>query len=521
MAQKPIEMLQIRRIIQLHQDRTSLRAIALQCGLARKTVRNYIEIISQSGLAPVDLLSLEDEKLSAIIFDSPIPEKTDKRLKVLLDLMPALKKELPRTGVTKQLLWQEYKVHNPDGYGYSQFCYRVMQYLQSQDLTMHFEYAPGDKLMIDFVGKKFNATDSHGQVHSYQVFIATFPFSGYTYSEAIQSQRQEDFLRVNENALIFFEGVPKCIIPDNLKSGVTHADRYEPKLTELMDQFCLHYNTSMMPARVRKPKDKPHVENAVHLAYQRIYAPLRNRTFDSLEELNEAILVQLDAHHARPFRNSPQTRKDLFESQEKPLLKELPSSRLEIVQMVEAKVQKNYHVVLGQDWHYYSVPFDYVGKQTVIQYTQSTVEIYCEHNRIAVHPRVKRKNGYSTLKDHMPERHLRYHQQKGWDAEFFCNWAKNISPKVEQAIRRVLENNLFYEQNYNACLGILRLADKYSAARLITACDMALRAKAVTYRFISNVLKNNTDKRFAENANLETRLILPDHENLRGPEAYQ
>lgn len=518
MAAQTIQMLQIRRIIQLLQSNASVSSISRQCQISRPTVRVYREQIARSQLDYAALMLLDDLALSNLIHE-PQVNGSDPRLVVFKNLLPDILKELSKTGVTKQLLWQEYRVNHPDGYGYSQFCSHLWQYEQQGEVVMHFTYTPGEKLMIDFAGKKITIRNSKGEEKTYEVFIATFPFSGFTYSEGINNQRQGNLLKVMEDALIYFGGVPRVIIPDNMKSSVTKPDRYEPELTVLMQQFCLHYNTSIMPARPRKPKDKPSVEKAVHLAYERIYAPLRNKTFESLEELNEAILEQLDAHHTRPFRRGDQNRQTLFTEQEKPALEPLPSSRMEIKKTVSAKVQRNYHVVLGQDWHFYSVPFEHVGKQVDIIYTEQTVEIYLKQSRIAIHKRVRTKNGYCTLHEHMPVNHQEYVRQKGWNPDYFRSEAKKISPETEQVISKVLESRQFYEQTYNACIGILRLSGKYTSERLTAACTLALQANAVTYRFISNVLKNNTDKRLQQK---ETPVSLFDqHENLRGPQAYQ
>ncbi len=519
MAAKTINMLQIRRILQLHQSGTSGRSIASQLKMSRNTVKFYLAVILQNKLSIEELLTLDDSGLGLLIHDIPDSIRNDNRLAHFRSQLTFFENELKRIGVTRQILWQEYKIQNPDGYSYSQFCDRLMHHLQCKDVSMHLEYKAGEKLMFDFAGKKFSVIDTLGKKAEWELLVATFPYSGYTYIEAVASQRQGDFIRAMENALVFFGGSPQCLITDNLKSSVIKYDRYDPDINELMQQFCLHYNTSLMPARPRKPRDKPHVEKAVHLAYQRVYAPLRNRTFDSLHELNEAIREQTEIHHDRPFRRSQQSRRDLFKNEEQPLLAQLPSARMEIQHTVEAKVQKTYHIVLGVDWHYYSVPFEHVGQQVKIIYTERTVEIYNKHNRIAIHPRDRKKNGYSTLNEHMPERHRKYQELRGWKEDDFLFWARKISPEAEQVIKKVMESRFFYEQTFNACLGILKLAGKYSPERLTKACEIALRAKATTYRFISNVLKNNTDL-------LDTKLtaqstLFPEHENIRGPNAYQ
>jgi transposase len=517
MSAKPIKMDQIRRIIQLLEQGASLRSIALQCGISRNTVRQYHKQITQSGCTYAQLLSLDDEKLSAVIYDSGT-EKNNERLSVMEGLLESFKKELSKRGVTRQLLWQEYRLEHEDGYGYTQFCYYLERWLQREDAVMHFQYNPAEKMMVDFAGKKITVHRLDGSVHSYEAFLAILPFSGYTYMEVTVSQKQLDFLNALENALIFFTGVPLCTLMDNFKSGVVKADRYEPQLTDLMQQFGLHYNTTVMATRPYKPRDKASVEKAVHLAYERIYAPLRNRTFENLHQLNVAIAEQLAAHNRRPFRRSEQSREGLFLEQEKPLLRPLPGCRLAVKKVVQAKVQRNYHVVLGEDWHFYSVPFEHVGKQVEIHYTELHVEIYLDIKRVAVHTRRRGRNGYSTLAEHMPERHKHRMYQKGWDADYFRTQARKLSLEVEQAIDKILASRFFYEQTYNACLGILRLEQKYGKERLSAACSIALKANAVNYRFISNILKSGKDKALQQPA---LQNATAGHENIRGSQAYQ
>ncbi len=521
MAANTITMLQIRRIIQLHGNGESKRSIARQCSLSRNTVKEYLVLINKSGLNVGELLSMDDLQLNRLLHDpSRSTALPDNRQPALESQFDTLSKELRKTGVTRQLLWQEYRIMYPDGYSYSQFCHLLNQHLQTKETVMHFFHKAGEKMLVDFAGKTMHYTTHTGEKVSCQIFIAVLPFSGYTYTEAVHSQQQGDFLNCMENALRYFGGVPGCIVSDNLKSCIKKANRYEPELTELLEQFSLHYNTTVTAARIYKPRDKASVEKAVHLAYERVYAPLRNQTFSSLTDLNTAITHQLHAHHQRNFRNTEQTREQLFKQQEQELLRSLPSSRMGISQTASAKVQRNYHIVLGQDWHYYSVPYQYTGKQVKIIYTDTTVEIYYELKRIALHTRSRKRNGYSTHTDHMPSNHQHHSQIKGWDADYFRNKAKGLSPEIGQAIECILQSRFFYEQTYNACLGILRLADKYSCDRLSQACKIALQAKAVNYRFINNILINNMDQK--EQASETTNVVsMGWHKNLRGPLAYQ
>jgi transposase len=521
MAGKTITMHQIRRIIQLSLKGVSKRSIARQCGISKNTVKDYLRLISRCGLPLEKLMAMDDENLHIVLYDPP-PAGTVSlhagRYEDLFKRFPKLKTELGKTGVTRELLWQEYRVSYPGGYSYSQFCHHFSQYLESKKYTMHFEHFPAERMEVDFAGDTISYVNESGEIIACQFFVAILPFSGYDYVEAVHSQKQRDAINCLENALCYFGGVPRSIISDNLRSFIKRADRYEPELTDALDQLSLHYDTTVSATRPGKPKDKASVEKAVDLTYQRIYAPLRNRTFFSLADLNKAIREQLELHHQRRFRNGHQSRKELFEEQEKDRLAPLPSSRLDIKQTVTAKVQRNYHVVLGQDWHYYSAPYQYTGKQVTIVYTSTMVEIYHNHTRIAAHRRILKRNGYSTTKEHMPPNHFHYVQTKGYDADYFLAKARKISPETEQVVSTILQSRFFYEQTYNACLGILRLGDKYGPDRLTKACGIALTAKACSYRFILNVLKNNTDQKEQNQPDLFTPII---HDNLRGKSNYQ
>lgn len=517
MAQNPINMNQIRRILQLIDSGLSNRSTAKQCAVSPKTIRNYKRRIAQSNVELKELLQMNDEQLSAIIYE-PIGmgKQRQKRYDELKQVLEQCKEELKKTGVTYQLLWQEYRIVYPDGYSYTQFCNYLRLELAHKQTVMHFLHRMGEKVMVDFAGKTISYTDQEGEIVPCQVFVAVLPYSGYSYVEAVRSQHQQNFISAMENALEYFGGAPECIFSDNLRSYVKRSSRYEPEFTDLTEQFSIHYNTAVMAARVKKPRDKASVEKTVHLTYQRIYAPLRNQIFRSLQELNCAFKQQLTQHHDRLFRDKSKSRKQLFEEEQKHL-RPLPQSRIEIKQRVEAKVQKNYHVLLGEDRHFYSVPYNHTGKRVQLVYTSTGVEVYHQHQRIAIHPRHQNRNGYTTLADHMPSHHKHYTIMKGWDGEYFKGQAKKISSQVLSVIEQILCSRQFCEQSYNACIGILRLADKYGNDRLTGACGIALQANSVNYRFINNILQNNMDLR-----SQQTLFSLPtEHQNLRGSGHYE
>jgi transposase len=350
-----------------------------------------------------------------------------------------------------------------------------------------------------------------------EVFVGVLPFSGFIYAGAVHSQQQPDFVKALGNSLNYLGGVPASVLCDNLKAAVKKSDRYEPKFTELIEQLSLHYRTTFLATRPRKPRDKASVEGAVKLVYQRIFAPLRNSVFDSLEALNNAIHKQLDVLNDRLMYKRQHSRRQLFETNEKSLLQSLPDQLFEVRKTIIAKVQKNYHIILGQDWHQYSVPYQFTGQKVTVTYTAEQVEVYHDLKRIALHKRNPRSHGYTTLEDHMPANHRHYHQQKGWDANYFKKQASQIGPATNQAISIILTSRAFPEQTFNSCLGVLRLANKYGNDRLEAACKRVVTAGGASYQMIKNILQKKLDQ-MPEQGTLD--FTTPSHDNLRGAQNY-
>jgi len=385
--------------------------------------------------------------------------------------------------------------------------------------VMHLEHKAGEVLEVDFAGKTLSYVDvNSGEIITCQVFLAVFPFSGYSYVEAIPSQKQEDFIECKARALEFFGGVSTIIRPDNLKSAVEKPHRYAPKINELLTQLEVYYQCAIDPTRVAKPRDKAQVERSVNLIYQRVYAPLRNQTFYSLSSLNEAINKQNEIHLNEPFSKQSGCRRTLFEEQEKPQLKSLPREKFSIKYTASAKVARNYHITLGEDYNHYSVPYQWIGKQVTVVYTEQDVEIYYSHQRIAFHKRTRKRNAYTTVKAHMPPHHSHYQNMLAWDAEYFLQHADKIGEAVEKVIMNVLKSRPFPEQSYKACLGILRLANQFTNERLLQACQFALRGGPISYHRIHDILLRSLDKPIE---NTIKNNPIPNHENIRGANHYQ
>lgn len=516
MANKTITMLQIRRILQLLDQGFSQRKIALEVNISRNTVRDYCMKIIKSGRSNNELLVLDDYTLNqTILSERPTPLK-DERYERLAPQLAHYQRELSRTGVTRLLLWREYCRQEADPYSYQQFCFHLSNHERIHSAVMHFEHIPGQKAEIDFAGQKLSYIDKHtGEIVYCPVLIGVLSYSGYTYAEPLMNASMEQLVSSLNNCVNYFEGIPIHVLSDNMKQVVKSANRYEPGFTELINQWSVHHNTTFLAARVARPRDKPTVEKAVDLAYKRIYAPLRDKTFYSLEELKHAVKQHLHEHNHMLFQKKDYSRYDLY-LKERASLRLLPSSPFELKYCVDAKVQKNYHVTLGQDWHHYSVPFRYIGRKVKIVYDTTQVEIYDGLTRIALHKRDYRKHVHTTLDIHMPEKHLRYKQSRGWSQEYFLEKAEQVGEHFKKVVETILNSRHFTEQTYNACLGLLRLREKYGRERLEAASKRALLGSSVTYRGISSILSNGMDRQLK----ISDQTSVPRHDNIRGPENY-
>ncbi len=484
--------------------------------MSRNTVKKYISRFSQLKLIVEELDNLEDSELASLILTTEEKELSP-RTEQIHSFFKYAEKELKRTGVTRLQLWQEYRSDHPDGLGRSTFYehFKNWQLKSAISPTMHMDHKAGDKMFVDYAGKTLQLVDPDtGEVQQVQFFVAVLGGSQLTYAEATMSQKKHDFIKSVENSLHYFGGVPKAIVPDNLRSAVTKSDRYEPKINDTFLDFSEHYDTTVLPARSRKPKDKSLVEIMVKILYTRVYSPLRNETFHSLEELNEAILEQLAYHNKVCFSGRAYSRQALFEEIEAHTLGLLAQECFEIKKQSVVKVIMNGHACLGENKHYYSVPYQYIGKKVKLIYSASTVEIFCKYDRIAVHPRVKSRFNYSTITEHMASNHQ---FMTDWTPQRFINWGSSIHQHVELYIVRVIEKKKHPEQAYKSCMGILSLQKKVGTERLIKACQRALDYELYGYKPIQNILEKGLDK-IDDNNEDEG---LPPHDNIRGKDYYQ
>ena len=494
----------------------SERAIGRALQVSRTAVTKYLECFRGSGLTWEQAQELPDSELLAVLEGQRVTQ-TSARYQQLAERFPMMVKELRRKGMTLQLLWEEYLRAYPDGYQNSQFCHHFHLWRKSAEVGMHIDHQAGEKLFVDYAGDKLAIVDpDSGTVQPVETFVAILGASELTYVEASATQQSEDWIRSNERALRYCGGCTQVIIPDNLRSAVSRSDPYEPGINPVFDAFAQHYGVVIMPARVRQARDKALVENAVRLSYQRIYAPLRDRTFHSLEQLNAAIWELLEEHNARRFQRLPYSRRELFEQIEKHALAPLPAHHFPLQQTREATVQFNYHVELREDRHHYSVPWQLRTRdprtKVKLLYDERSVSVYYDNVRLVEYQRDRRPGGYTTLPDHMPPQHRMYAE---WSPERLLRWARAHGDNVAAVIAQVLQDAKYPPQAFRSCLGILNLEKSYGAPRLDRACQKALSCGLCSYRRIENMLKLGL-----EDEQEQPQLSLPRHENVRGSRYY-
>ncbi len=515
MPRKRTNVEKIREILRLNQVlKFSIRQIADATGVSKTSVGDYLAEYKRSGLSYQDVLDMKDQEL-AEVFEKR-NKSTNPMYEDLSKEFPCYEKELARVGVTLYLLWEEYKERYPDGFSYSRFCHHYRMWESKLKAGMHIEHKAGDLIYADFTGKKMHYVDPDtGEVKPAEIFITIMGASQLIYVEGVNSQKLEDWIWANENAWRYYGGTTRGICPDNLKAAVTKACNYEPLLNETYDDLARHYNTVILPTRPGKPKDKALVENAVRIVYQRIFAKLRNQTFFSLRELNQAIWEELEEVNNAPFQRREISRRELFNEIEKNELQLLPTERYEIRRYQVSKVEFNHHIYLREDKHYYSVPYQYTGQKVKTLYTDRNVEIYRDNVRIALHKRDRRPYGYTTEKSHMPAEHQFV---EGWNTDRFVRWASKMGGSVETFIGRLLDSKEHPQQAFKSCMGVLQLSKGYKPEDLEIVCNRALEYNSISLKFIRNSLKNNIHKTEQEKP---IEIKLPFHKNIRGKENYK
>lgn len=510
-----LDPMDLKQIITSHNDGLSNRQIGELLDISRNTVNNYMKLFKACDYEFDELLKMNNNQLREL-FTAHTTIKND-RFEQLTLYFDKVNKSRNHPGFTFQFHYNEYKEEVTNPYSYTQFMEHYKRKYAKIKGSMKLEHEAGKEVYIDYAGKKLHIVDKEtGELIPVEVFVALLPNSQYTYVEASVSQKREDMIESMGNALSYFGGVPKAIVSDNLKSAVTRASKYEPDINRTFKDFARHYNCVINPTRSYSPQDKALVENAVQLAYQRIYYPMREMVFFSIEDLNREIKKLLEAYNNLLFQRKQASRKELFQSVERSYLKPLPATRYEIKDYKRAKVQKIGYVYFSPDKSYYSVPYRYIGKTTLIHYTKSTVEVYCYHERIAFHKRNPSMGIYNTNKDHLSSTHRAY---TDWSPDFFKKMASKHGNDVITIIDKIMTNCDYPETAYKRAMGIIQLHRTYGSERLNNACKRALYVGANSYKHISNMLKNNKDK---EPLSMEQITIphIPQHENIRGASNY-
>jgi transposase len=514
MSKRKLSMRKINEVARLKAGKLSNRQIARSCKIARSTVADYLERLKEAGLSWPLPPEMDEEHLDIRLFQRPDVRGRD-AARPLPD-WPLIHKELRRKAVTLNLLWQEYRETYPDGYGYSQFCVLHRGWAQTLDVSMRQTHRGGEKLFVDYAGMTMPVVDPPtGETWFAEIFVAALGASQYIYAEATRTQQLPDWIGSHARTFEYLGGVSEIVVPDNLKSGVTKACRYEPDVNPTYANMASYYGVAVIPARPRKPKDKAKVESGVQIVEREILARLRDRTFFSLAELNLAIRELLVAVNNRPFQKLDASRLELFEELDKPVLKPLPSRRYEYGEFLQPTVNIDYHVEVSG--HYYSVPFNLHGQKVDVHLTARMVEALYRGKRVASHVRDDRKGRYTTDPLHMPKAH-REHME--WSPSRIIQWAGEIGPHCAQVAEQIIKSRAHPEQGYRACLGIVRLSKSYEPVRVDAACHRALALEVCSYQSIKSILKTGKDSEPLPGDGAALMTCETHHHNIRGRDYY-
>jgi len=507
-----LTMRKIREVLRLKYDnQLSNRQIAKSCLMARSTVGDYLRRFNDSGLSwPLDP-QIDDQALEQLLFVQPRPDPGQKRP---VPEWLEIQRQLRRKGVSLMLLWQEYKAQHPSGYQYSQFCQRYRNWRQKLDPVMRQHHRAGEKLFVDYAGMSVAVNDPKSdQVRQAQIFVAVMGASNYCYAEATWTQSLPDWIGSHTRAFAYFGGVPRVVVPDNLKSAVKKASFYEPDINPTYLDLARHYETVIIPTRVRKPKDKAKVEAGVQLVERWVLARIRDQKFFSLHHLNRTIGELLEKLNQRAFQKLPGSRKSMFESIDRPALKPLPQEPYQFAEWKKATVNVDYHIEFER--HYYSVPHRLIKKKIDLRITQRTIECFYNNKRVASHIRSHQRGRHTTVREHMPKTHQKW---ADWTPQRFIRWAEKIGPHTADLIRAILSSRLHPQQGFRSSLGILRLAKDYGDQRLEAACHRALAIGGTSYKSVASILKHNLDQRALPDQSAEDPSI--SHKNIRGARYY-
>ena len=516
MPAKRLSMRKLKEVLRLKFEHDlSDRAIARSCSVSHRTVAEYVKRFVLSGLPWPVPEELDERGLYGKLF----PERAGGAGPLAPRTMPDMEylhRELRRPGVSLYMLWEEYRQQVPDGYAKTQFYDRYRRWTGKLHPTMRQAYKAGEKVFVDWAGKKPEIVDPKtGEVRPGELFVACLGASSYTYAEATLTQQLPDWIGAQMRMLEFFGAVPALVVPDNTKTGVTRACRYDPDLNPTYRDFADHYGLAILPTRVAKPRDKAKVENAVRIAERMILGGLRDQLFFSLAELNEAIRRVLERLNHKKFQKLEVSRAELFAQVDLPAMLPLPAKRYEYGIWKKAKVNIDYHI--EADGNYYSVHYGLIHKTVDVRLAAATVEIWLDGRRVASHRRSFGRGRHLTQAAHRPPSHARYLE---WTPERILAWGSKTGPYTAALMDKVMASRRHPEQGYRACLGILRLAKRYSPERLEKACRRALAVGSHSYRSVKSILDRNLDTQPLPDAARPEPTPPLLHGNIRGQDYY-
>lgn len=487
-----------------------IRQVARSLSLSHSTVSELLQRVAAAGLAWPLPEDMDESTLEAKLYpgnpegqpDRPTPDWDKVHL------------ELRRKGVTLQLLWFEYRQTYPEGYQYSRFCELYRLWRKKVDVIMRQQHRAGEKMFVDWAGATVKIVDrASGEIREAPIFVAVLGASSYAYAEAQVSQSLSCWISAHTHAVEHFGGTPEVVVSDQLRTGVKVPCYYEPEINHTYQEWAAHYGTVIIPARPAKPQDKAKVESGVLQIERWVLAPLRTRTFFSVQEANEAIRQATRVLNDRPFQALAGNRRQLYETLDRPALKPLPSERYVYAEWRTARVNIDYHVEIEKS--YYSVPYQLAGEQVDVRLTANSVELLHRGRRVASHPRLRNAHDYLTLPEHMPAAHRKHAE---WSPGRLVNWAKtSVGPFAGELVQQILKTRRHPEQGYRSCLGLMRLARQYGVERLEAACRRAINLKAYAYRHVKSILEKGLDRQPLSES---TEVATGAHANVRGAEYY-
>lgn len=509
MPRKKLSVRKLRELLRLRFElKLSQNQVAHSCGISQAAVCQYLKRAQAAKITWPLPEDWDDARLEGALF-GPSPRRVYETQRPLPDFAGLHQELQEHRHLTLQLVWEEYRENHSDGYSYTRFCELYQRWRDHLDVVLRQEYKAGERLFVDYAGHTIPLYDPQGGPEfQASLFVAVLGASNYTYAEATENQQLENWIGAHIRAFEFMNGVTELLVPDNTRTGVSRACRYEPDLNPAYQEMAAHYRVGVLPARRKKPRDKAKVEVGVLIAERWILAALRHRKFFSLAELNQAIRELLEKLNHRPFNKRPGCRASLFEELDRPALKPLPAERFELHGWKEARVNIDYHIEF--DHHYYSVPYRLKEEMVEIRFTATTIEIYHRGNRVASHARSSEPYQATTVNEHRPKSHQ---EHLAWPPSRLIHWAQTVGPDTAQLFAAILESKPHPEMGYRSCLGILRLGKRYSAERLEAAARRAVATGAWSYRSIKSILERGLDHQPLEIPRSAPPL---QHENLRG-----